>query len=251
MRRDGSGTTGENPKFRLWERARRSDGRGGRDYTERDRGERGRQGERGSPEKDSSPTFVMKSVFLSPPRPRPSLEFLLTLYCSQRKRDSDREWASGVALKVVGHRDSRESGGWRGWSPRREAGTIRYASQRIEPLRKRKGGRRASRNTETNWLNARPRPSVNAVTLPARWEVKWVARRRRTAQRLEGAYGSFLVLVRRRRRDGLYTSRPRSSNHSPAILHLERRFSPGKIDEVSKSEPDPLNRCCAASLCRR
>ena len=71
-----------------------------------------------------------------------------------------------------------------------------------------------------------------------------MARRRRTAQRLEGAYGSFLVLVRRRRRDGLYTSRPRSSNHSPAILHLERRFSPGKIDEVSNSEPDPLNRCC-------
>ena len=66
-----------------------------------------------------------------------------------------------MALKVVGHRDSRESGGWRGWSPRREAGTIRYASQRIEPLRKRKGGRREKSPREIrDQLAECPSPSI-------------------------------------------------------------------------------------------
>ena len=98
------------------------------------RKERDRERERErSPEKDSSSTFVMKSVFLSHPRwPRQRRWNFFSHFIAGRERERERDGESGVALKVVGH---RELGGWRGWSHAKLG--RRYACQRVEPLQKR------------------------------------------------------------------------------------------------------------------
>ena len=197
----------------------------------------------------------MKSVFLSPPRPRPSMEFLLTLYCGQRERERERERErdrdSGVALKVVGHR------GWRGWSPEKWG---RYASQRIEPLQERgkeERGRGKSPLQSTDPLAELPSiGSVNTrVTLGGQVGGKENGDRS-TSQRVNAALGSFFSL------DWIVDVDLDRLYFAPSILHSPadctdctwrgeaRRVSPGRLTRCPNSNPIHLTAAQPLSVTR-